>query len=234
MIEYNIYCDESCHLENDGINVMALGAIWCQKEKKDEIFKCIREIKSAHGISQNFEIKWNKISPAKKDFYLNLVDYFFDNEYINFRAIIVSDKSKLNHDFFHQTHDDFYYKMYFDLLKVILIPTNTYNIFIDIKDTKSQEKVKNLTTILRNNHYDFDKTIIKKLQQIKSKEVELLPLTDLLLGAIVYHNRGLQSNTAKLTVIKRIQEKSKYSLNYSTLYKEDKLNLFFWKPKTLS
>ena len=26
---YNIYCDESCHLENDDKPVMLLGAIWC-------------------------------------------------------------------------------------------------------------------------------------------------------------------------------------------------------------
>lgn len=28
---YNIYCDESCYLEHDGINVMAFGAIWCDQ-----------------------------------------------------------------------------------------------------------------------------------------------------------------------------------------------------------
>lgn len=30
---YNVYCDETCHLENDGINDMILGAIWCPQEK---------------------------------------------------------------------------------------------------------------------------------------------------------------------------------------------------------
>ena len=28
-MEYNIYCDESCHLQNDNSNVMVLGAVWC-------------------------------------------------------------------------------------------------------------------------------------------------------------------------------------------------------------
>ncbi|MDR2651024.1 MAG: DUF3800 domain-containing protein [Prevotellaceae bacterium] len=230
-MEYNVYCDESCHLEKDNINVMALGAIWCLKEKKHEIFKRIKEIKSLHNISPNFEIKWNKVSPAKKDFYLNLIDYFFDDDDIYFRALIIPDKTKLNHIFFQQTHDDFYYKMYFNLLKVILTPTNSYNIFIDIKDTKSQEKVEKLKTVLQNSHYDFDKTIIKNLQQIRSNEVELLPLADLLIGAITYHHRKLQSNTAKLKIIKRIQERSKYSLYNSTLYRENKMNLFVWKSQ---
>jgi hypothetical protein len=230
-MEYNIYCDESCHLEHDNINVMVLGAIWCEKEKKQEISKRIREIKSDFGIARDFEIKWNKVSPAKKDFYLRLIDYFFDDDDIHFRALIVPDKSVLNHEQFNQTHDDFYYKMYFDLLKTIFIPSNRYNIYIDIKDTCSRRKVEKLAEVLRNNSYDFDKKIINRIQQIRSHEVELLPLSDLLTGAIGYHYRNLQENLAKLALIKRIKERSGYSLNNSTLYREDKLNLFFWKSK---
>ena len=229
MFEYNIYCDESCHLENDNINVMVLGAIWCAKGKKRKISKRIREIKSEFGLSSEFEIKWNKVSPAKKDFYLRLIDYFFDDEDIHFRALIVSDKSVLSHEPFKQSHDDFYYKMYFNLLKVILTPTNRYNIYIDIKDTRSQRKVEKLTEVLRTSKYDFDKKIINRVQQIRSQEVELLPLADLLIGAVGYHCRGLQSNSAKLAIIKRIQQRSGYSLNNSTLFRENKLNLFFWR-----
>ncbi|GHU78506.1 hypothetical protein FACS1894145_0620 [Bacteroidia bacterium] len=230
-MEYNIYCDESCHLENDNIQVMVLGAIWCLKEKKDEIFKRIREIKVECGLAKDFEIKWNKVSPARTDFYLRLIDYFFDDDDIHFRALVVPDKSLLHHEQFNQTHDDFYYKMYFDLLKVIFSPTNAYNIYIDIKDTKSQQKVDKLAHILRTNHYDYDKKIVKHVQQIKSHEVELLPLADLLIGAIGYEHRGLQTNAGKMAIIKRIQERSGYSLKSSTLYREDKLNLFIWKSR---
>ena len=31
--EFNVYCDESCHLEHSSSNAMALGAIWCPKQK---------------------------------------------------------------------------------------------------------------------------------------------------------------------------------------------------------
>ena len=30
---FNIYCDESCHLENDGQKAMVLGAVWCPLDK---------------------------------------------------------------------------------------------------------------------------------------------------------------------------------------------------------
>ena len=36
-MEYNIYCDESCHLEHDKSNSMSLGAIYCRKDKLKEI-----------------------------------------------------------------------------------------------------------------------------------------------------------------------------------------------------
>ncbi len=30
----HIYCDESCHLENDGMQAMVLGALWCWPSAK--------------------------------------------------------------------------------------------------------------------------------------------------------------------------------------------------------
>ena len=41
---FNICLDESCHLENDGIDVMTLGAVWCPQEKAREISKRVRDI----------------------------------------------------------------------------------------------------------------------------------------------------------------------------------------------
>ncbi|CAL1519895.1 DUF3800 domain-containing protein [Chitinophaga sp. MM2321] len=233
-IEYNIYCDESCHLMHNTGKAMVLGAIWCQKSKRHETFKRIREIKTKHGLKQEFEIKWNKVSPAKTDFYLDLVNYFFDDDDLHFRALVIPDKTILDHLAFNQDHDAFYYKMYFDLLKVILSPDCSYNIYIDIKDTRSQNKVDELCNVLRNSHYDYHDQIIKKIQQVHSHEVELLQITDLLTGAIGYLHRGLQGNTAKVKLIEKIKERSGYTLMKSTLYKENKMNVFIWKPRTLT
>ena len=233
-MDYNIYCDESCHLLNDNCSVMVLGAIWCPIEKQKEIFKRLREIKVKNGFESDFEIKWHKVSPSKQDFYLQLIDYFYDDDDLHFRALVVQDKSSLQHDKFNQTHDDFYYKMYFDLLKTIFIPSNSYNIYIDIKDTRGQEKVDKLCEVLRSNHYDYKNKIIQKIQQVHSHEVVLLQLTDLLIGAIGYLHRGLESSEAKKGLINRIKERSGYSLLKSTLYKEEKTNIFIWKPSIIS
>ncbi len=229
--EYNIYCDESCHLPNDDSNIMVLAAIWCPNEKRKEVFSRLREIKTAHGLSEKFEIKWNKVSPAKVAFYLNVVNYFFDDDDLHFRALVVPNKKELDHQSFNQSHDTFYYKMYFDLLKIILNPSYSYNIYIDIKDTQGQTKVDKLQDVLRNSQYDFEKRIIKKIQQVNSKEVELVQLADLLAGAISYLHRGLNSSTAKLKILEKIKARSGYNLQQSTLVKEDKFNLFIWRSR---
>lgn len=44
-MKYNVYCDESCHLEHDDSNAMTIGSIWCSKEKVPEINWRINEIK---------------------------------------------------------------------------------------------------------------------------------------------------------------------------------------------
>jgi len=231
--EYNIYCDESCHLQNDDSKVMVLGAAWCPKTVKEEVFGRIREIKIKHGFKPEFEIKWNKVSKAKTEFYVELINYFFDDDDLHFRALVVPDKKALNHEAFNQDHDTFYYKMYFDLLKVILSPVCAYNIYIDIKDTRGQEKVLKLQNVLRNNHYDYHNQIIRKIQQVHSHEVELLQITDLLTGAISYLHRGLSGNEAKVKIIDKIRSRSGYCLLKSTLYKEEKMNIFIWRPRTL-
>ena len=86
---YNVYCDETCHLEHDGINDMVIGAVWCAQAKLKEINQRIREIKVRNDISPKVEMKWTKISPAKEKAYKDIVDYFFDDDDLHLRAIII-------------------------------------------------------------------------------------------------------------------------------------------------
>lgn len=226
---YNIYCDESCHLENDRQRAMVLGAVWCPVDKTREIAVRLREIKQKHGLSPQFEVKWIKVSPAKKGFYLDLIDYFFDDDDLHFRALIVPDKSLLHHDAFPgQDHDAWYYKMYFDMLKVIFRPDAHYRIYLDIKDTRGAAKAAKLHDVLCNDRYDFSRQVIERLQLVHSHEIEQLQLADLLIGAIAYLNRGLHDNAGKTALIDRMRRRSGYDLTRSTLLREDKMNLFRW------
>lgn len=233
---YNIYCDESCHLENDGLPVMVLGAIWHPLSKRKEITKRLNEIKIKHGLSQTFEVKWTKVSKSKIEFYLDLIDYFFDDDDLHFRALVVSDKTQLSHKSFNQDHDDWYYKMYFRTLSTILTPEEKFRIYLDIKDTRGGEKIKKLHEVLCNNIYDFSRSIVKTVQLIRSEEIPQIQLADLLIGAVGYENRKkvhpreyILSNKGKSALVDRIKERSKYSLLKSTLLRESKFNIFHWQ-----
>lgn len=232
---YNVYCDETCHLEHDGINDMVIGAVWCPQDKLREINQRIQKIKIRNDISLSAEMKWTKISPAKVQAYKDIIDYFFDDDALHFRAIIIPEKSKLNHEVFHQTHDDWYYKMYFDMLKVILSPADQYEIYIDIKDTHSYQKAQKLKEVCSNSMYDFSQSVIRRLQPIRSEEIQIMQLVDILIGAIGYENRkfpeGFVKSQAKLDVIGLIKKRSNYSLSRTTLLREEKCNLFVWDAR---
>ena len=71
--------------------------------------------------------------------------------------------------------------------------------------------------------------MVKRIQQVRSHEIELVGLADFLVGANCYVHRGLQTSTAKLAIIEKIRERSGYNLLQNTLYKEDKMNIFIKK-----
>jgi hypothetical protein len=210
---------------------MVLGSIWCPLDQTRAIIDDIRGLKSQFGLPAQFEIKWTKVSPAKLAFYQALIDYFYDNEFLHFRALVVPDKTILRHHEFEQTHDDWYYKMYFDMLKVILSPSDCYRIYLDIKDTRGGMKVRKLHEVLSNSMYDFRQEIIQRVQIIRSHEVEILQLADLMIGAVSTINRGEPQSPAKQVIIHQIQNRSKYSLVKTTLLREMKTNIFVWHPR---
>ena len=162
---------------------------------------------------------------------MHIIGQFFDDDDLHFRALIVPEKTKLNHIYFKQTYDEWYYKMYFDLLKVIIEPTMRYRIYIDYKDTWANKKINKLHEILANEKYDFSRQIIERIQPVRSHEVILIQITDLLTGLISYINRGLSSNLAKKQLVERMIQRSGYSLTRTTLLRENKVNIFMWHPK---
>lgn len=229
---YNIYCDESCHLEHDGRKVMVLGAVWCPAGKVREVAVRLREIKTKHGLKPFVEAKWTKVAPKiSLSFYLDYVDYFFDDDDLHFRGLFVRDKTVLDHGRFRQSHDDWYYKMYFDLLKVIISPEAHYRVFLDYKDTNGAAKSAKLREVLCNNVYDFSREIVEPIQLARSHEIELLQMADVLIGAVGYASEGLATSAAKLALIDRIRKRSGYVLTKSTLLREMKFNLLRWEAK---
>lgn len=222
METYNLYCDESCHLENDGLPFMLMGYLKVPYNQIKHHKNHLLGIKREHHFYP--EIKWSKVSGSKTRFYLDLLDYFFETD-LSFRAIIVR-KDQLKHHDFDQSHDDFYYKMYYQLVGHKIDMMAHYNIYLDIKDSLSALKVKKLREILQTQF-----GVIRNLQNIHSKESVFLQLTDLILGAVGYHLRNLHTVDTKIKIIEKIQKQSNHQLDTSTVLSEEKFNLFFIELK---
>jgi hypothetical protein len=210
---------------------MVLGALWCPEDQAQIVFKEIRAIKVRNELSPKLEIKWTKVSPAKISFYYQLIDYIYDNDDLHFIALVIPDKTILRHDEHSQTHDEWYYKMYFEMIKIIISPSDCYRIYLDIKDTRGGAKARKLHEVLCNSMHDFSREIIERVQIVKSHEVEILQLADLLIGAVSAVNRNCSESDAKKAIIARIQQRSGYSLQETTSPRELKTNLLVWHPR---
>jgi hypothetical protein len=229
---FNVYCDESCHLEHDHISVMAWGAVTCPAGDARAIAEAVRALKAEHGLALDFEAKWTKVSPAKAAFYLALIDLFLADDRLRFRGLVVPDKSKLDHARFEQSHDDWYYKMYFTMLRPIFTAPHRYRIYLDVKDTRGGPKTRKLHEVLANSLFDFDRECIERVQQVRSHESELLQLTDLLIGALTYANRGLTSNAAKIAILERLRTGlGAQVLTRTSAFAAVKFNILVWRAQ---
>ena len=81
--------------------------------------------------------------------------------------------------------------------------------------------------------HDFSHEIVRRVQPIRSDEVQIMQLVDILTGAICYrHNNPYitpQMNSTKVELVNRTITRSQINLTNTTLSSEDKLNLLVWE-----
>lgn len=224
----NIYCDESCHLQNDkSSNIMGIAGLVCPKNKYNEIKDEINRIKEKHGISKNTELKWTKISSKKKLAYLELAELFFNKEYLKFRIVLV-DKERVQEG---TNFNEFYYKICYLLLTRLLEPNALNNIYLDKKDTQGNVRINILHRCLDKirNEYDANTIKINNVQNIQSHEVAMMQILDILLGATVYHSRKINGVQAKKEIIEFIKKKTGLTLDKTTPLSQHKFNILYFK-----
>lgn len=219
---FNIYCDESTHLIHDGHPYMLLGYTSIAYPQIKIAKKEIKAIKERYNYTEEF--KWTNVHDATYKVYAELIDWFFMND-LEFRAVIV-DKSQIDESRKDYTFNDFYFRMYFQLLHTKVDFQYIYNIYMDIKDTCSSEKLDTLKKIMSYN------SSIDKFQFIRSHESVFIQLTDVLIGAINYNLRIDKRDVsgrviAKRKLIEKIKKHCNISLNTTTPLSRKKFNLFF-------
>lgn len=219
---FNLYCDESTHLIHDGHLYMLLGYINIAYPQIRMAKNEIKDIKLKYNYTD--ELKWTNVHDATYKVYAELVDWFFMND-LEFRAVIV-DKSQIDESRPEYTFNDFYFRMYFQLLHTKVDFQNTYNVYMDIKDTCSSEKLETLKKIMSYN------SSIGRFQFIRSHESVFIQLADVLIGAINYNLRMEKGDVdgrvlAKRKIIDKIKRHSNISLNTTSPLSRKKFNLFF-------
>ncbi|MCR5568921.1 MAG: DUF3800 domain-containing protein [Paludibacteraceae bacterium] len=221
---FNIYCDESTHLIADGHPYMLLGYVSVAYNQITMAKKHISEIVTKHEFKG--ELKWTNVHEATYEMYKELLDYFFMTD-IRFRCVIV-DKKQIDESRTDYTFNDFYHRMYYQLLNYNVFPEYRYNIYMDIKDALSSKKERKLHEILCN------KMNIGNLQLIRSHESVFLQMADVIMGAINYNLRiksgELKGNVvAKRKLIERIKKHG--NIEKTSCLGDTKFNLFFIELK---
>jgi len=227
---YKIFCDESCHLEHDGADIMVLGALHCKAETATQLTKHIKWLRHQHNYHN--ELKWTKLIEKQWPFYKALIDLLLDTPEISFKSTVVQQKTSLDHQRYNAgSHNTFYYKMFYYTLRDFFKQGREYRIYLDYMDTLGGEKAKELCQVLQNSTQwplKVDAFIVQ------SYEAQLIQLCDLLIGAIAYKNRTDIEHSSKIKqqIIAYLEQRLGYPLNITTPPWESKFNLFRFVPRS--
>jgi hypothetical protein len=118
--------------------------------------------------------------------------------------------------------------MYFTLLDKLVGTGDRYSVYLDIKDSRSGARAVRLHEILCSSQHDTDCSMIRRVQPVRSHEVEQIQLADLLAGAVAYAARRMEGSEAKTALVRQLQSACGCSLTTTTPLTMHKFNLLRW------
>jgi len=219
----HLYCDESRHLPHDREPFMLLGLVTCPADKARAYHLELRALCRAHGLTDDYEMKWTHVRPGKLPFYQAVLAWFLAKEDVAFRALLLPDKAEVFQRLPDDSQDMAYYRLYAQLLRSALTDNGKHRAFLDMKDTRGGEKVRELENLLRLQTDDHAADKILGLQQMQSHEARLLQLADVLLGAIGAAHSHLPLPAPKQALITQLVEAIGSPLNWDTAAFSQKL-----------
>lgn len=228
---YDAFFDESCHLEHDGNEIAVFGLLWAPHEAKQRIAKEIRRLKVQHRLRPETELKWTKVATGKLDLYRAVLNLFFDEPDLHYRAVVATQKTTLRHDEFSDSHNQWYYKMIWQTVEPVLAGNGApraLRLYLDYKDREGALRVHELERVLRSASTTRS---IQDVQQVRSDEVEQLQLCDVVTGALSYGARQLGTSTAKLDLANHFFKRANVRLGWHSPKNAEKINVFWWAPR---
>ncbi|MCL1499937.1 hypothetical protein A7D16_07130 [Xanthomonas nasturtii] len=224
-MRFEVYCDEAnpdvLTSASPRARYLMIGSLWLPQEVRNELKSRIGDLRKRHEAWG--EIKWSKVAPNRRDFYVELVDIFFAyGENLRFRCIAV-DRTQIDLSLHDDDAELGFYKFYYQLLHHWILDFNDYRIFCDAKSNRDSKRLPVLAQCLSRANLSSN---IESVQSLPSNEVVLIQMCDLLLGAASSKiNSTLTPNTAKFTVVSRIESALGRELG-STSKGEEKFNIF--------
>lgn len=224
-MEFEVYCDESAIealTNNDEHAYTGIGSIWMPKTYREKFKLDIKKIKEKHNY--NHEFKWKKVSPSNKDFYLDLIDYFFRSDKLRFRIILI-ESDKINHEKYNERDPELgFYKFYYQLINHWIFDFNDYFIFTDFKKNRDKSRLNIFKQVLNRANLFSE---IKQLQELKSVESLGIQFADFLTGLVTSKfNQHYKPNGTKEKIIHIIEkEHLKKEITHTPKW-EEKFNVF--------
>ena len=222
------YCDESrqdymAHEALGDGHYVLIGSLWLETADRDRIKRGIKQLRQRHNLPGEF--KWTRVSPSRLNFYLELVDLFFE-EQLRFRCIVLP-ADQLDAITFHGGDNELmFYKFYYLMLQAWILDFNTYRFFLDMKTNRVQRRLPKLQSALQNSNRFANVEIV---QALPSHEVDLLQFVDVLIGAVGYQFHGVGQSEAKQSVVAAIEAHLGHPIG-PTAKGEEKFNVFRWRP----
>jgi hypothetical protein len=224
-MKFEVYCDEA-HPDiftsaSPRGQYLMIGSLWLPADLREEIKQKVAELRQRHHAWG--EIKWNKVSPNRQDFYIELIDLFFSyGDNLRFRCIAV-DRQQVDLTLHENDGELGFYKFYYQLLHHWIFDFNEYRIFCDAKTNRDPKRLPVLQRCLTRANLSSE---IQSIQSLPSREVILIQLSDLLLGAASSRLNGtLQQGAAKTAVVRRLEDALGHRLA-PTHKGEEKFNIF--------
>lgn len=223
-----VYCDESRpELAAAGADVGAservlIGGIWVEAGERRFLKRAIREHCAKYRVGGEF--KWNRVSPSRHEFYTGLIDLFFASS-ARFRCLVLPAAILDAHRFHDGDHELMFWKFYYQLLHNWIYPGNSYRVFLDGKTARLRSRVRDLHEVLGRANEGSE---LPSVQHVDSRQVQLLQLADVLIGAVGYRFMP-GTSPAKLAVVGKVEKHIGRRIGPTTR-DVSKFNVFCWEP----
>lgn len=225
-MRFDVYCDESrpdlLSSSKATAQYMVIGSLWLKTKDRERFKKDIHDLRNKYKIGGEF--KWQKISPSRLPFYLEIMGWFNAMaEQLRFRCIAV-DRKDVDLKLYHDNDQELgFYKFYYQLIHHWILDFNEYSIFVDFKSNRRRERLSDLRKCLAFSNLS---STVERVQAIHSYESVLIQLTDVLTGAASCRlNNNLNTTGAKFKVLCELERM--IGRQISPTYKsEQKFNVF--------